>query len=65
MMDSDDIATLKMFISRMLSVKSRMSFVAGPQGTYHTVNNEILNPKTGQWMPWTVGNVLEATKGES
>jgi hypothetical protein len=65
MMDSDDIATVRMFFSRMLSVKSRMSFVADPQGTYHTVNNEIWNPKTEQWLPWTVGNVLEATKGES
>lgn len=63
-MDSDDIATVQMFVSRMLSVKSRMSFVADPQGNYYTVNNEIWNPKTGQWLPWTVGNVLEATKGE-
>jgi len=59
-MDADLRACFKAFLAGWHKLEHRLQFVADKDGQYYTVNNELRNPRTGQWVPVTLGNIRDA-----
>ena len=63
MMDADVRACFDAFIAGFHKLETRFQFVADKNGELYSCKNELFNPKTGQWLPVTLGNIGDAVGG--
>lgn len=60
LVDADVRSTFQSAMAGFLSLEHRTTFVADSNGEYYTCRTELFNPKTGQWLPVTLGNIRDA-----
>lgn len=60
LMDADVRSTFQSAMTGFLSLEHRTLFVADSNGEHYTCRTELFNPKTGQWLPVTLGNIKDA-----